>query len=796
MDLLEKIKKPTIIICNSSYQNSILKMIDQADEIYSIKFFNIDDFTKKYYFSYDDLSIAYLIKKYNYSYDIAVTYLKNLIYVNDDSPIKQLKFLYDLKCELLDNNLLYYDACFKNYIKDFDILFVGISYFTKLQEDMIEDLKKICSVSIVNDTLKNNKLEVYEASTIDDEISFVADKISSLINSGVDINKIKISNVDGDYTSFLTKIFSLYNIAIDVEKHYMYGLDIVQYFLELYDDNDLSFVFDTLLKKYPNDGDIIKKLIDIVNRYVLILEKKIKKEFIIHDLKNTNVVSSLDKSIKVIDYLNDYIDDSYYVFLLNFNQNSIPLIRKDEDYITDVMKDGLLLDLVSDLNIKIKNATINRIKQINNITITYKLQTPYRNYYPANLINDMNLSVLPVTFSNVCYSETFSKIKLASMLNKFITYGSIDDKLALYNSNFVIDYLTYDNKYNTINIELLRQYTNDDIVLSYSSMNNYYLCKFKYYVSHVLKLDIYEENFAIYIGNLFHYVLQIHFQDGVCVDDLIENYLKINPLKNAKEEFFVQHLKSELYFIVDTIHEQMKECGLNCSLYEDRVVVSLSGDVKITFKGFIDKMLYRVDEDKTIVAIIDYKTGNTDIDMKLIPYGLSMQLPVYLYLAKNNTNFSNVVFAGFYLQKILHEIPSIDVNSSLDETKKKELKLSGYSNFDESILHEFDHSYKDSRVIKSMKVKNDGTYSLHAKVLTNSEFDRVVEIVEDKIVEAGVGIWKGDFTINPKEVDDVNLSCNFCKFKDLCFKSENDKVVLEKCKDLSFLGGDINAQMD
>lgn len=793
MNVLEQIKTKTIIVCNTSYQYKLLQMFDEKEEIYDVKFFSMQEFIGHFYFSYDDLTIAYLIENYNYSYDIAVTYLKSLIYIETSSNIKKLDFLYNLKCDLIEKQLIYYDIEFKNYIKNFDIIFLGIPYFDKLQEHMICQLKNICSVTIINDLEKSNKLEVYEALTIDDEISFVADKISSLINDGVDINKIKIANVDGDYTSFLTKIFSLYNIPIDVEKHYMYGLEIVNRFLELYDDNDFNTIFDLLLKEYLNDEDIIKKLVDIINRHVLIEDKTIKKQFIINDLKNTNIFPAFANSVKVIDYLNDYIDDSYYVFLLNFNQNAIPLVKKDEEYITDMLKEGLLLDLVSDLNIKIKNATVSRIKQIDKLVITYKLQTPYRNYYPANLVKDMNMIVLPVEFSNICYSPVFAKIKLSSMLNKFITYGIIDEKLILYNSNFDIDYLTYNNKYNSIDIDLLNKYVDENIVLSYSSMNNYYLCKFKYYINNILKLDIYEETFAIYIGNLFHYVLQYHFKDGRDVDELIESYLKDNPLKNSKEVFFIEHLKKEIYFIVNTISEQMKECGLDCALYEDKVVVSLSDEVNITFKGFIDKLLYKKYDDKTVVAIIDYKTGNTDIDMKLIPYGLSLQLPVYLYLAKNNANFSNVVFAGFYLQKILHELPTIDGKQSFADIKKNELKLNGYSNFDESIIYEFDHSYKDSRVIKSMKVKNDGNYFSYAKVLDNSSFDKIVEIVHDKIIEAGLGIKNGDFAINPKEVDDINLSCSFCKFKDLCFKSESDKVRLEKSKDLSFLGGDTNA---
>ncbi len=41
-------------------------------------------------------------------------------------------------------------------------------------------------------------------------------------------------------------------------------------------------------------------------------------------------------------------------------------------------------------------------------------------------------------------------------------------------------------------------------------------------------------------------------------------------------------------------------------------------------------------------------------------------------------------------------------------------------------------------------------------------------------------------------MDHQNLACENCKYKDLCFKTSDDEVVLEKQKDLSFLGGNNN----
>ena len=77
--------------------------------------------------------------------------------------------------------------------------------------------------------------------------------------------------------------------------------------------------------------------------------------------------------------------------------------------------------------------------------------------------------------------------------------------------------------------------------------------------------------------------------------------------------------------------------------------------------------MYKKDNDKTIVSLIDYKTGNADINLKYKDYGLNMQLPIYIYLI-NHSKLKNIKIAGFYLQKIHLEVPK-------KENKLLEVKL-------------------------------------------------------------------------------------------------------------------------
>ena len=163
-----------------------------------------------------------------------------------------------------------------------------------------------------------------------------------------------------------------------------------------------------------------------------------------------------------------------------------------------------------------------------------------------------------------------------------------------------------------------------------------------------------------------------------------------------------------------------------------------------------------------------------------------MQLPVYIYLIKNE--ISNVKIAGFYLQKILNN------KSSLEE-RKNDLKLQGYSNSDTSILSMFDSSYEDSKIVKSLKVTNSGGFYSYSKVISDEEIDILCEVVKSKINEASDNILNGKFDINPKEIDNKNIGCDFCKYKDICYMTNSDIVILKKCDNV-FEEVSGNASMD
>ena len=347
--------------------------------------------------------------------------------------------------------------------------------------------------------------------------------------------------------------------------------------------------------------------------------------------------------------------------------------------------------------------------------------------------------------------------------------------------------MKYDNKYTKIDKNDFNKFINNKILLSYSSLDNYFKCGFKYYLNNILRISPYKETYYTILGNLFHYVLSNAFLDDFDLDKCYDEFLSKQTYEfNNMEKFFIKKAKDELIFVIDTIKKQYKDTNLNNAFYERKVFVDKSTDVKVTFMGVVDKLLYKEENDKTIVCIVDYKTGNTDINIDYAKYGLSLQLPIYLYLSKN-MDLKNVEVAGFYLQKILNNEIKKDNKHTYLELKEDNLKLVGYTNDNLDILEKLDKNYENSNFIKSLKTTSKG-FSSYSKMINNEEINNLINLVDSKITIARDEILDTNFMINPKKIDNKNIGCEYCEFRDVCFRKENDIVILES--------GDENAKMD
>ena len=127
-----------------------------------------------------------------------------------------------------------------------------------------------------------------------------------------------------------------------------------------------------------------------------------------------------------------------------------------------------------------------------------------------------------------------------------------------------------------------------------------------------------------------------------------------------------------------------------------------------------------------------------------------------------------------------------------EEQINDHLKLNGYTIGNENLISEFDPTYENSEYIKSMTLTKNG-FSRYAKILTEDELKYLGTFAEEKIDEMIKNIDNANFKIEPKIKGIDNISCKFCKYQSICFKTEKDNKYIYPDEELKFLRGDENA---
>ena len=243
---MKNLKDNTLLIIPNHLKETIL--LSFCDELKNIKIMTESEFLKKYYFDYDLETIYYLMNKYKLKYEVVLIYLKNLYYVeNKEYSNEKLNKLVEIKKELEEHNLLKYKPLFLNKLKSMNIVFYNFYDLDKFYLNLIDNLKKITSVEVINE--ENNcyyEHKIYEFKNAEEEVEFVATKICELVLSGVNINNIVLLISSDIYTNHIKRIFKYFSIPINIkDNNSLLGTKMGTFFLENI-NSDISKTFELL----------------------------------------------------------------------------------------------------------------------------------------------------------------------------------------------------------------------------------------------------------------------------------------------------------------------------------------------------------------------------------------------------------------------------------------------------------------------------------------------------------------------------------------------------------------------
>ncbi len=733
----------------------------RSDGDYTSIVMGFNEFCKTFYFDYGIDALYYIVSKYHVNFSIAKIYLDSLMVIDGDYDNERLAFLKSLKDDLIANNLLKFNPYFANYLKKYKICF----YHMILDNEVSKVLSLLSSYDVRFEkiALERNSLRVCSFSYMDDEVKSVCSKIGFLLKSGVDVSNIYLTNLNDDYR-FLFKLYGkLFHLPFCFTKKIK--------------------VISTLIGKkfWENvlncEDDVFKSLDKMVNSYEeqLVLDKLLNfytqvsnidcKDFIKAALSELSVSISYDDGICEFDFLKSEVNKDAYVFLVGANQGELPKVVKDDGLINGCMFSQLGFKDVSSINKLIYDETFNRLGYYDNIWVTYNTF----NNYPSSLLDDFELVDEKIDI-NYEFSHLFNKVMYCKELDYYYLFGIVTDDLKRLNATYKdVNYLSYDNSFKSFAFESPK-------VLSYTALDDYFRCPFRYYLGHVLKLRDKSDTFKQKMGVFYHHILD-RFYDADF--DLAKEVSKYDiSFTNARERFFFNKFVNWLSSVLDVIKYQDSFGEFKNVLREQEFKVLLLNGFSL--KGFVDKIYNTLDA----AFIVDYKTGQSDISLEYMRYGIGMQLPIYHYLLSKQ----GMLVGGFYLQSVGPSLFNCDFKHDVNSLFLKKMMLHGYSLLNEDVIKEFDKEYCNSNVIYALKVVSNG-FSKFSKVLSSTNLKKMDLFVENILNDATNRMLENDYRIETKCIDNKLVGCLYCPYKDICHMQNKNVLYLAKER-LDFLGGE------
>lgn len=744
------------LIVPQSLKEKILLELSSYDTIYNILFDDLNSFKEKYLFKIKKEAKLYLLEKYQDSLDVIDEILKKIYAVSDNKTYKTSKAirLQKIKKELEEHNLLEYDPSFHEYLTTKKVIVMGYPFLEPYEEKMFDEVHASI-YSSVKQEYPFPFCSHYE--TMREEITAIASQIRDLNHQGIRYDHIFLAGIDESYHYLLYTIFQKFDIPLNLNFHF-------------------SLLETTIGHNYLLDQTIIEDLDDKYKQTLLSINERLlyAKDspyyslLLAQELENTSfkvikkkdAVSICEEAITIPNYLEE--DD--YLFVLGFNQGRIPKTYKDEEYFSDKEKQELGLLTSTEKNIKNKKITKLALTSVKHLFLSYIDTSLQSTFNPSSYISEDNIKVEEGEKAKYCYSKDYNRYMATSFLDYYYTYHEQNKDLKqIFTKEIEDSYRSYDHQFKEFSVPL------KPLVFSYTNLNDYALCPFRYYVKYVLNLSEFIKTFNQKLGNIYHGVL-LHMYDGnFDFEKVYQHYVDIEEL-DVREQFLMVKLKEELKEIIKTIKEKEESTLLTNRYLEKKIEIT---DSSIKIKGIIDKLFYHTVNGITYYAIVDYKTGNVKLILDYLKDGLYMQLPFYLYLVEKSKLFSNSFCSGLFYQPLLPSIKDL-------QDKDKNLKLFGIVSNDEESLSLLDENYQHSELIKGLSFTKQNTISSRMKTFTNQEKDMMVEMVDHKIKEFKEDILNSKFMIQPKIVNQKNISCENCPFYELCFYEANDYVYLEK----------------
>ena len=367
------------------------------------------------------------------------------------------------------------------------------------------------------------------------------------------------------------------------------------------------------------------------------------------------------------------------------------------------------------------------------------------------------------------------------------------------------EYLTYlsrlqpVDRVKTVDPVLMEALYGKELYGSVSQLESFSTCPFSYFCSYGLNLREREE-FALQaadFGTLFHAALQ-YFSDQVKespyrwkdipederTDFLAQSMnraLEENRVEafsgSARDAYQVRRVKRILDRTVRAIQLQLKHSDFEPDRFElhfghrgkdSMSSYRLEDGRQIHLSGSIDRVDLCVEDEDVLIRIVDYKSGDRDLNLSDAYHGLQLQLLLYLDAATaiyEEKTGKEVIPGGIFYYRFQDPFYRGD---RFEEGKYwQQFRMKGYANSSKEILEKLEDG-SEGFFSMALQRKKDGNFKSGAHVMTSEEFRDMRRHIVNTAKSLAGKIYSGEIFPNPYRKKNKTEGCQYCRYNSVC----------------------------
>lgn len=803
-------------------QNVYYPLIQNIFPLYNIPVFIDDKKQMLDHFLLNFIDASLEVIKTNFSYEAMFRMIKTEVFMPlqyegetvNDSNFKQYMRRYRKRIDILENYCLSHGITGKDWEKDYweyDI-YKRISDLNQVITDKERELEKIINIT-KNEITK--PLMIFKDKFL--KAKCVREQVYALFEL--------LENIE------IPKKLNLYEKVHSDKKSDLFNLNEAKKHKQVY--NHLITLFDELVEVC---GDYTVNTNDLIN--ILRTGFKGMKFAIVPPALDQVMVGTMRRSrFELLGHFDDVKTLGVKkAIVLGVNENEIPKVEKEKGLLTDKEREylqGLNISLSPTLETNFLEEYFIIYTVLTScsekLILTYTLSDETKKEaYPSEIIDKIKKMFPKVNVETLYDYPSSDEVDYSYFTTKQMTAKIVLNAVNLLRKGYQVNELmkavygyykhskelspklvgvTYVNEAEKLSIDDMKKLYGNTITASISSVESYNHCPYAHFLDRSLNLkprdikkieaysigDIYHEvmkDFGLLLINTNKTLVKMNFSE---IEKIIENIIndyanKIERkyfLGNKKNKYLLMKIKNALINSLKAMHYQAKHSKFNIAFVEEKFSVDakrlkvkplqLSTGFTMNLKGFIDRIDYAKLNDDVYIRVLDYKSGNNDIDFTKIYHRLSLQLFTYLDVVLNNSQklFNKEAKAAGILY---FQIKNSLINALSDYTEEEiylkhneEYRMNGYTLGEKEVTTLFDDKITEgnnSDIIKA-GLKKDGNFNAYAKVLTQEEILTLRKYTNKAIIDSMEELTSGKIPITPVKYRDYT-HCKYCKFHAIC----------------------------